>query len=224
MEEAASPDELRGEIEELRASRARVVAAANAERRRIERDLHDGAQQHLVALAVNLQLARQLADSDPAAARTLLDEIGGDVREALECVRALAQRIYPPLLLDRGLTDALGAVGAGTGIRTRVQVATRDRYAPDIEAAVYFCCLEALQNASKHAGAGALATVRLWHEQSELLFEIVDNCAGFEPRPERWGEGLMHMSDRLAALGGVLTVSSELGRGTRIAGRIPLAL
>src|SRR2546425_5672749 len=102
-----SPEELRLQVEELQASRARVVAAADAERRRIERDLHDGAQQHLVALAVNLQLALQLADTDSAAAKALLEEMSADVREALDGVRELAEGIYPPLLLDRGLTDAL---------------------------------------------------------------------------------------------------------------------
>src|SRR5713101_462314 len=153
----------RPEVEELRASRARVVAAADAERRRIERDLHDGVQQHLVALAVNLQLARQLADSDPAAALTLLEEIGQAVREALDGVRALAQSIYPPLLLDRGLAEALRSAASGAGIHTRVEAAASDRYPSEVEATVYFCCLEALHNAAKHAGAGARATVRTWN-------------------------------------------------------------
>ncbi len=210
------------EVEELRASRARVVAAADAERRRIERDLHDGVQQHLVALAVNLQLARQLADSDPAAVMTLLEEIGRDVREALEGVRELTQSIYPPLLLDRGLADALSAAASAAGIHTRVEAAAHDRYPPEVEATVYFCCVEALDNAAKHAGTGARATVRTWHEQDALLFEIVDDGAGFEPRLDRTLSGLTGMSDRLGALDGRLTISSDPGRGTRVSGTIPL--
>src|SRR6266571_3288757 len=110
------------EVEELRASRARVVAAADAERRRVERDLHDGIQQHLVALAVNIQLVRQLADSDPEAMRAVLDEIASDVREALESVRALAQTVYPPLLLDRGLGDALRAAVLDAGVPARLEI------------------------------------------------------------------------------------------------------
>jgi len=212
----------RREVEELRESRARVVAAADAERRRIERDLHDGVQQHLVALAVNLQLARQFAVSDPAAALTLLEEIGREVREALDGVRALAQSIYPPLLLDRGLTEALRATAAEAGIHTRVEAAASDRYPPEVEATVYFCCLEGLHNAAKHAGEGARATVRTWHDRGSLHFEVVDDGAGFDPLARTWGAGLTGMSDRLGALDGRLAISSEPGRGTRVSGTIPL--
>ena len=214
-------DDLRREVDELRASRARVLAAADAERRRIERELHDGAQQHLVALAVNLELARQLADSDPVAAKTLLDEIGRDVREALESVRELAHGIYPPLLLDRGLAEALGAAASGVDIPTRVDASALDRFPHEVEATVYFCCLEALQNAARHAGPRARATLRVWSEAGALLFEVGDDGAGFEPATRR-GAGLTSMSDRLGALDGALTVSSEPGHGTRVSGTIPL--
>jgi signal transduction histidine kinase len=217
-----SLDELRLQVEELRSSRARVVAAADAERRRIERDLHDGVQQDLVALAVNLQLARQLADSDPTAAKTLLEEIGRDVREGLEAVRELALGIYPPLLLTRGLADALSAAASDAAIPTRVEANGLERYPPDVEATVYFCCLEALQNAARHAGARARARVRAWHEPGELRFEVSDDGAGFEHRSEPRGGGLNNMSDRLGAHGGRLTISSEPGRGTRVSGTIPL--
>jgi signal transduction histidine kinase len=212
----------RVEVDELEASRARIIAAADAQRRRIERDLHDGAQQHLVALAVNLQVARQLADSDPDAAKALLEEIAADVREALESVRELAQGIYPPLLLDRGLAEALRAAASGAGVSARVE-APADRYPPDVEAAAYFCCLEALRNAAEHAGAGARATVHAWHEQAALHFEVVDDGVGFEQSVTRWGAGLSSISDRLGALGGRLTLSSEPGKGTRVSGTIPLA-
>jgi signal transduction histidine kinase len=218
-----SLNELLLEVEELRASRARLAAGADAERRRIERDLHDGAQQHLVALAVNLQLARQLAESDPAGANDLLAEIGRDVREALDSVRELANGIYPPLLLDLGLAEALRAAASGAGIPTRVDVDGLERYPPEVEGTVYFCCLAALQNAASHAGPGAHATVRVWGEPSKLLFEVVDDGASFEQRETLNGSRLTDMSDRLGAVGGRLTISAEPGQGTRISATIPLA-
>jgi signal transduction histidine kinase len=218
----ASFDELRLEIEELRASRTRVVAAGDADRRRIERDLHDGAQQHLVALAVKLQLARQIIESDPRAAHALLEEMGHDVREALEAVREVAFGIYPALLIARGLTDALTAAASAAGIPTRVETVPPERYPPDVEATVYFCCLEALHNATKYAGSGARATLRAWQEQGTLLFEVVDDGVGFAEPAEPRGAGLANMGDRLGALGGRLTISSAPGRGTRVLGAIPL--
>ncbi len=217
-----TPDELRLRLEELRASRARVVAVADAERRRIERDLHDGAQQHLVALAVNLQLARQLADSDPAAAKALLEELGRDVREALESVRELAHGIYPPLLLDRGLSEALRAAAAAATIPTRLEASAVARYPPEIEATVYFCCVEALRNAAAHAGPGATATVRLWRDGEWLVFDVTDDGIGFEGTEPR-GAGLNNISDRLGAFDGRLTITSEPGQGTRVSGTIPVA-
>ncbi len=219
MHEAASLDKLRLEVEELRASRARVVAKADGERRRIERDLHDGVQQHLVALAVNLQLARELAGSDPTAMETLLEEIAQDVRDALESVRALAHDVYPPLLLDRGLADALRGAAAGVGIPTRVE-ATTDRYPPDIEATVYFCCIQALDTVER-TGPETRATVRVWPEHESLVFEVVveGDVAGHDER-ER-GSALTGMNDRLGAVDGKLNVSSEPER-TRVLGTIPL--
>ncbi len=182
------------EMEELRASRARLLEAADAERRRTERALHDGVQQHLVALAVNLQLARQLAGSDPEALSAILDELTRDVHEALESVRVLARQIYPPLLLDRGLADALRNAAAEAG--ASVEMATSDRFPPEVEAAVYFCCVELLRPRT---------TVRVWAEEDALVFE-----ASGEPTPA--------VADRLGALGGSLKV--EPGRTT---GRVPLA-
>lgn len=213
MYDQASLDELRLQLEELRTSAARMLVASDAERRQIECDLHDGAQQHLVALAVNLQLARQLADSDPDAAKTLLDEIARDVREALEDVRRLAQRVYPPLLLDQGLADALRAAAVDARIPTRVEADALERYPPEIEATAYFCCVEALQNAH------ARATVRAWPEQGALRFDVIVDDANFE----EWANGgLTSMRDRLGALGGQLTASFEAGRGACISGSIPL--
>jgi signal transduction histidine kinase len=218
----ASLDELQLHADELRASRARVVAAADAERRRIERDLHDGAQQHLVALAVNLRLARELAESDPVGARALLEELADDVHEALEEIRNLAHGIYPQLLVDRGLDEALRAAVSRAPVRARLDTGTIGRYRPDVEATVYFCCLEALQNVGKHAGPDARATVRVWEEQGALRFEVADDGAGFDPQTGPQGSGLTNMSDRLGALGGRLLVSSAPGDGTRVAGAVPL--
>jgi signal transduction histidine kinase len=218
----ASLDELQLQADELRASRARVVAAADAERRRIERDLHDGAQQHLVALAVNLRLARELAESDPAGARAVLDELAGDVHEALEEIRDLAHGIYPQLLVDRGLSEGLRAAVSRAPVWARLEAGAIGRYPPEVEATVYFCCLEALQNVGKHAGPDARATLRVWEEQGGLHFEVADDGSGFDPRTEPRGSGLTNMSDRLGALGGRLSVLSAPGDGTRVAGAVPL--
>jgi signal transduction histidine kinase len=213
---------LRLEVEELRASRARLAAAADAERRKLERDLHDGTQQHLVALAVNLQHARQLAESNPAGLEPLLAEIGRSVREALESVRELANAIYPPLLLDLGLAEALRAAASASGIPTRVEVAALEPYAPEVEGAVYFCCLAALRHAASHAGSGAHATVRVWGEPNTLLFEVVGDDASFDQRAPLNGAGLTEVRDRVGAVGGRLTISAEPGHGTRISATIPL--
>src|SRR6516165_7867610 len=211
----ASLDELRRQAEELRESRARVVAAGDAERRRIERDLHDGAQQHLIALAVNLRLARQLSRSDPAASQSLLDELTSDVKDALERFRELAHGIYPPILEDRGLADGLRAAAARGPMRARVEtVSVIERHSREVEATVYFCCLEALQNAGKHAGDGARATVRLWEDVDSLRFEVIDDGIGFDPASRPRGSGLTNIEDRLGALGGRLAVRSSPGAGT----------
>ena len=144
----ASLDDLRVANDQLSASRARIVAAADQSRRKIERDLHDGAQQHLVALAVKLGLARQLVEADPAAVATLLEELRGDAQATLTELRELAHGIYPPLLMDRGLPEALRAAANRAVLPTEV-VADVGRYDSEVEAAVYFCCLEAMQNAGK---------------------------------------------------------------------------
>jgi signal transduction histidine kinase len=218
----ASLGELRRQADELRASRARVVSAADAERRRIERDIHDGAQQQLVGLVMNLRLASQLVDSDPAQARELLERTGRDAKDAVEQVRELAHGIYPPLLLDSGCVEALRAAARRTPAHARVEANGVGRYPPEIEATVYFCCLEALQNTAKHAGARARATVRVWEEQGALRFDVSDDGAGFDPRRAAGGAGLANMRDRLGALGGRLDVSADPGRGSAVSGTIPL--
>ena len=218
-----SLDEVRRQADELRASRVRIVEAGDAQRRRIERDLHDGAQQHLVALAVNVRLARQLADRDPEQAKVMLDDLGSELQEAVQELRSLAHGIYPPLLAERGLPDALSAAANRAALPTSVNAEAVGRYSQLLEAAVYFCCLEALQNAGKHAGEGSEATVTLRQEEGALLFEVADDGAGFDPASGAGrGHGFVNMADRVGAIGGTLTVDSSPGAGTRISARIPL--
>jgi signal transduction histidine kinase len=219
----ASLDEVRRQSHELQASRARIVAASDASRRRIERDLHDGAQQHLVALAVNLRLARQLAGTDLESATQILDQLAMDLQEAVSELRNLAHGIYPPLLVDRGLVEALSAAAGRAALPTAVHADDLERYSPEVEAAVYFCCLEALQNAGKHAGEAATIRVDVREEAGGLLFAVVDDGRGFDQalRSER-GAGFVNMADRVGAIGGSVEIQSTPSRGTRVSGRIPL--
>jgi signal transduction histidine kinase len=218
----ASLDELRHQAEELRASRARIVAAADAERRRIERNLHDGAQQRLVALAVKLGLARRLADADPDQTRGMLDELREELRDAVDELRNLAHGIYPPLLMDQGLAAALGSAAQRATIPTQVEAGSLGRYPSEVEAAAYFCCLEALQNAMKHAGPEATVVVRVWEEAGALRFVVTDDGAGLDPAAKATGTGFVNMRDRLGAIGGSLRVESSPGAGTSVLGVLPL--
>ena len=214
--------ELQRRAEELRASRARVVAAADAERRRIERNLHDGAQQHLVALAVTVRLAQQVAASDPQQAQVLLDQLGHDLRDAVQELRDLAHGIYPPVLMDRGLVAALESAAGRAALPVAV-VGDVGRFPEEVEAAVYFCCLEALQNAAKHAGESAQARVTIEGRPEGLSFTVADDGAGFDPAgPAGRGHGFVNMSDRVGAIGGTLEVDSAPGRGTRVSGVVPI--
>jgi signal transduction histidine kinase len=218
----ASLDRLRRQAAELQASRGRLVAAADEERRRIERNLHDGAQQHLVALAVKARLVEQLAERDPQRAKSLMNQLQDDVKSAIEELRALAHGIYPPLLSSAGLGEAITAACRRAPLPTEVDANVAARYPPEIEAAVYFCCLEALQNAAKHGGPGVSAKVRIREEAGALLFEVCDDGAGFETNEHGDGAGLTNMRDRLGAVGGTLRVESSAGRGTRIEGVVPV--
>ncbi len=208
-------------IEDLRASRQRLVAAQDQERRRIERNIHDGAQQQLVALSVKLRLAEQLAGRDPQRTGAMLGELQSETTEALENLRDLARGIYPPLLADQGLAAALEAQARKSAVPTMVEPDGVGRYAPEIEATVYFCALEALQNVAKYAEASA-ATVRLRAEDGALHFEVADDGRGFDPASTGYGTGLQGMADRLDAVGGSLHVESSEGGGTTITGRVPL--
>ena len=218
----ASLDEVRQKAEELQASRARIVAAADAERRRIERNLHDGAQQRLVALAVKLGLARRLVDADLEQTRGMLDELREELKDAVDELRNLAHGIYPPLLLDQGLAAALGSAAQRATIPTRVEAGPLGRYPSEVEAAAYFCCLEALQNAMKHAGPAATVVVRVWEEAGALRFAVTDDGVGLDPSAKATGTGFVNMRDRLGAIGGTLRVDSSPGAGTSVLGVLPL--
>ena len=218
-------DELRKQAEYLRASRQRIVQSEDAARRKIERDIHDGAQQRLVALRVKLRLVQQLADRDLDAMKKMLDDLSGETQEAVEELRELTHGIYPKILTDQGLGPALESVAAKALLPTNVDVQSggAHRYAQDIETAVYFICREALQNAGKHAGEGAKARIRVWQDDGSLWFEVADDGAGFDRRGLGLGSGFVNMEDRLGAIGGTLEVESAPGIGTTIRGRIPVA-
>jgi signal transduction histidine kinase len=215
-------DELRAQAEALRESRARIVASGDAERRRLERNLHDGAQQSLVALAVSLRLARDMLGDEPEAAGQMLDQLAGDLKVAIQELRDLAHGIYPPLLADSGLAQALAASASRSPLAVTVTAPDIRRYSSEVEAAVYFCCLEALQNAAKHA-AGASVEVRVWEESGGLLFSVSDDGPGFDVARARTGHGYTNMADRLGAIGGTVRWHSEPGHGTTVQGSIPLA-
>ena len=226
----ATLDDLRRTNDELRASRSRLVSAADAERRRIERDIHDGAQQHLAALAVNLGLARQLlgdGSSEPEEIGTvagLLEEMQADVRETIAQVRDLAHGIYPPVLRQAGLPDALRAAGQRSPNPVTVEVdGVTERQAPEVEAALYFCALEALQNVAKHAPE-ATATVRLACADDVLELDVTDDGPGYEAGRAVDGQGRQNMTDRLGAVGGTVTIESRPGQGTRVRAAVPVAV
>ena len=206
-------------VEELRASQRRLVTAQDQERRRLERNIHDGAQQQLVALSVKTRLARDLTARDPAKVAEMLTQIDAEIQTALGDLRDLARGIYPPLLIDEGLGAALDAQARRSLVPTTIRADGLGRYPPEVEAAVYFSCLEALQNVAKYAEANS-ATVILAQSNGHLTFEVVDDGRGFDPAAERTGTGLQGIADRLGALHGELTIRSEPGAGTRVRGRI----
>jgi signal transduction histidine kinase len=209
-------------LRELEASRARLATSAERERRRIERDLHDGAQQRLVALRIELELAEELLGSDLDAGRARLRELEQDVDDALEELRAVAHGVYPPVLADRGLTDALRAVANRSPVRVDVEAQQVGRYPAELESAVYFCVLEALQNALKHANGVRRITVDLdGAAAAELRFAVRDDGAGVRRGDAlRGGAGITGMRDRVAAFGGHLDIASAVGVGTTVRGLV----
>ena len=208
-------------LQDLADSRARILAAADGERRRIERDLHDGAQQRLVALRIRLELAEDQMDQDPLRARALIHALRDDVTDALDDVRSLAKGVYPAVLTDRGLADALRTIALRSPMPVAVSIEGNDRYAEDVEAAAYFCCLEALQNAAKYAADATSVSISL-HRNGDLRFEVRDDGPGFTEEAADSGHGLLNMRDRVAAVGGELDVRTAPGQGTRIVGHVPV--
>jgi signal transduction histidine kinase len=208
---------------ELAASRAQTAAAAEAARRKVERDLHDGAQQQLLALQIKVALTHELAEQDSEIAARLTD-LGDRLEDVVRELRDLARGVRPPLLRDFGLPAALASAAQRSRPPAELVADGIARYPDDVETAVYFCCLESLQNVGKHAGADARARVRVREQADELCFEIVDNGVGCDLVPGGGpGAGLANMNERVAALRGSLTIESGIGRGMQIRGRIPLA-
>jgi signal transduction histidine kinase len=190
------------------------VAVQDAERQRLERNIHDGAQQHLVALAVKLRLAAMLAKRDPEKARRSLRELEAQTADARQTLRDLAQGIYPPALRKGGLVEALR-------MHAEVTAAGIGHYDPEIEAGVYFSCLEALQNATKYARASRIR-VDLRQTDGQLIFSVLDDGVGFDPATASTGTGVQNMKDRIASLGGRLVLESQPGKGTTVSGSLPL--
>ena len=212
--------ELRSSLRELKASRTRIMSAADEERRRIERDLHDGAQQRLLALAIQLELAGELVADDPEEGARRVHELVEDVNEAMADIRSLASGVYPSLLLERGLVEAVSEVAAACALPTTLTAEGLGRYAPEIEGAVYFCCREALQNAAKHAEGARSVLIKLW-EAEAIHFEVRDNGAGLPQGHASNGAGITNMRDRIGAIGGTLAIESHPGTGTCVMGSVP---
>lgn len=221
LEKAGLAQELSTAVAELEASRKRVAWAGDEERRRIEQDLHDGAQQQLIALRIRLEMLKGAADEGAAAVAGQIDTLGRQVDRAIEQIRALAKGIYPPILRDLGLPAALTAIARDMPLAVSVHAPVRRRFAPQVETAVYFCCVEALQNVAKHCGAGTAVSVRVAERPGAVHFTVADRGPGFTPSGVAATRGILGMRDRLQAIGGDLTVTSSPGAGTTVAGRAP---
>jgi len=213
--------ELAGSLHDLEASRKRIARAADLERSRIERDLHDGAQQRLIGMRIKLSVAEELALSDPQAGAEVVHEIGDEIEATLEELRALAHGVYPSVLGDRGLKDALRTVLSRSPVPASLLARGITRYPSEVETAVYYTCLEAVQNTIKHAGRASGVWVSL-QQSHDLRFEVRDDGIGFGPPDGELNGGLGNMRDRLEAVGGHLSIDSAPGHGTRIRGTVPL--
>jgi signal transduction histidine kinase len=213
--------ELSQRLEELTVSRQRLVTAQDTERRRIERNLHDGAQQELIALKLKLVVAQDMAGSDPRQAQEMLQGLVTDVGNAVETLRELARGIYPAVLADLGLAAALEAQARRSPLTVEIHADSIHRYPPEIEAAVYFCCLEALQNAIKHARATTMV-ISVEESAGELRFTATDDGQGIDVTRARSGSGIQNMADRMAALHGSLDLGAAPGGGTSVNGRLPV--
>jgi signal transduction histidine kinase len=221
LENASLAAEADWAVQEARSSRRRITAAAERERRRIERDLHDSAQQRLVALRIELELAEELVLTDPERGAARLHELGGDLEETLDELRALAHGVYPPLLADRGLTEALRSATARSAIPVDVDSNDVRRYPPEVESAVYYCVLEAVQNALKHSRAQRIAVHLDGARNASLLLTVRDDGVGTPDGKIQPGAGIANMNERLVTVGGQLEISSTRGAGTVVRGTIP---
>jgi len=208
--------------DELQASRARIVETADAERRRIERDLHDGAQQQLIALSIDLQLARDALHTDVAVAAARLEHASTAAADAIDELTDLAHGIYPPVLRDAGLDAAVRMAARRHPSAVRVDAAGLERHQPAVEAAIYFAIVEALQNAAKHA-AGAPVTITVTQDGAGVRFDVADEGPGFELGAAPRGQGMLNIGDRIGAIGGCVTWESAPGAGTRVRGSVPVA-
>ncbi len=206
----------------LAASRARLVETAYVERKLIERDLHDSIQQDIVALRIKLDAVAEAMREEPSRGERMITMLGRQVDDVLGTLRSLAGGIYPALLDEQGLAEALKSVALRSPLPVSVVAGGVNRYAKDVEIAVYFCCLEALQNSGKHAGPDARGSIRLWREPNRLCFEVTDSGVGFEPEEARLGHGLVNMRDRIEAVGGSLTISAPVEGGTLVHGDVPI--
>jgi signal transduction histidine kinase len=216
--------ELSTSTSQLAASRFRLVEAANAERQRIERDLHDGVQQQIVGLRLKLDLATDVIKVDPARGERMLAAVGRELDDLLQALRSLAKGIYPTIIKERGLREALSSMALGVPLPISVSATDIGRYQDDVEIAVYFCCVEALQNVVKHAGPATKVWVRLWQTDDWLRFEVRDQGSGFDVEAIPRGSGLVNMNDRIEAVGGRAWVVSRPGHGTIVRGKVPAVM
>jgi signal transduction histidine kinase len=223
LEKTQLEADLRASMADLASSRVRLMEMANAERRRLERDLHDGVQQHLVGLRIKLDLAAETIKEDPERGERALASVGRQMDDVLQELRLLARGIYPSLLHECGLREALNAAARSSPLAVSVRASGVARYAEEVEVAVYFCCLEAIQNVVKHAGPDATAMVTLSRDGPFLCFQVHDTGVGFNSEDNGSGSGLVNMRDRIEAVGGVLEVTGRRGRGTSVRGRVRVA-
>jgi signal transduction histidine kinase len=206
---------------DLEQSRRRIAEAADVERARIERDLHDGAQQRLIGLRIRLGLAEECIQTDPTAGIEMVRELGFEAEAALDELRALASGVYPAVLIDRGVADALRSVATLAPQPVHVAAAGVTRHPVEIESAIYFVCVEAVQNALKHGSGATGVWVTLRQAGDRFRFEVRDDGRGFDVDAAD-GRGLRNIGDRIEAIGGWVTIESEPGQGTRVSGAVPL--
>lgn len=223
---AAEHAELEGSwkksLRALADSRAQIARAGDAERRKLERDLHDGAQQRLLAALIRVSSARELAAESPKL-RATLTQLGLELEEAVEELRELARGIYPAVLADLGLAEAIRTIALRAAGAVTLEGIGNNRFSPEVEAAFYCCCLEAIQNASKHAGTDVHISIRLSADDRELHLEVCDDGRGFDTSNAEEGVGLQSMRDRIGAVGGMVEIVSRPERGTRVVAAVPVA-